>query len=166
VDVAEAEISISIRQLKRVPLEWGEEVRFFSYQGKEPVGSFSVELISVMGSLDSLRWDRLLVRYAWENESFGQPIDVEQTAANFGGYRDWFICPGCRRRCGTLYIRSQIRCRICHGLAYLTQTERDVERRLRRIGKRRERRTLLATFNSLMSPEISLLVKNYSLFPI
>jgi hypothetical protein len=27
-------------------------------------------------------------------------------------------------------------------------------------------RTLLAKFNSLMSPEFSLLVKNYSLFPI
>ena len=27
-------------------------------------------------------------------------------------------------------------------------------------------RTLLVKFNSLMSPEISLLVKNYSLFPI
>jgi hypothetical protein len=150
VDVTEAEISISIRELKRVPLEWGEKVRFVSYQGKEPVGSFSVELISLMGGLDSLRWERLFVRYAWEKESFGQPIDVEQTNANFGGFRDWFICPGCRRRCGTLYIRSLIRCRICHGLAYLTQTERDVERRLRRIGKRRERlggsRWILADF--------------------
>jgi hypothetical protein len=115
VEVAEAKISISIGELKRVPLEWGEEVRFVSYQGKEPVGSFSIELISVMGSLVSLRWDRLLLRYAWENERFGQHIDIEQTAANFGGFRDWFACPGCNRRCGTLYIRSRVRCRICHG---------------------------------------------------
>jgi hypothetical protein len=150
VDVAEAEISTSIRELKRVPLEWGEEVRFTSYQGKEPVGSFSVELLSVVGTLESSHWDRLLVRYAWENESFGQAIDIEQTEANFGGFRDWFVCPGCRRRCGTLYIRRRVRCRICHGLAYLTQTEHDVERRLRRIGKRRERlggsRWILADF--------------------
>jgi hypothetical protein len=76
-----------MRELKRVPLEWRAEVRFASYQGQEPVGLFSVWLISVMGSLDSPHWDRLLVRYAWEKQSFGQPIDVEQTDANFGGFR-------------------------------------------------------------------------------
>jgi hypothetical protein len=67
VDVAEEEISISIGQLKRVPLEWGEEVPFDSYQGKERIGSFSVELLSVVGTLESSHWDRLLVRYAWES---------------------------------------------------------------------------------------------------
>jgi hypothetical protein len=79
VDVAEEEISISIGQLKRVPLEWGEEVRFTSYQGKEPVGSFSVELLSVVGTLESSHWDRLLVRNAWENERFCQAIDIART---------------------------------------------------------------------------------------
>ena len=63
MEVAEAEISISIGELKRIPLEWGKEVRFNSYQGEERVGSFSVELISIVGSLDSQHWERIVVRY-------------------------------------------------------------------------------------------------------
>ena len=149
MEVAETEMSISMRELKRLRLEWGKEVRFDSYQGKERIGSFSVELIAARRSRDSLHWVRILIRYIYGGR-FLRPIEIESTACNFGGSRDWFVCPGCGRHCAALYIRRLIRCRICHGLAYLSQTEHDVERRLRRIGKRRERlggsRSILADF--------------------
>src|SRR5262245_22545083 len=46
------------------------------------------------------------------------------TQPHFGGVRQWFQCPGCRRRVGRLFSlhpSSEFRCRHCFQLVYRSQ---------------------------------------------
>jgi hypothetical protein len=50
-----------------------------------------------------------------------QRIQTEETRANLGGVRVWFLCPSCSRRCSKLYLpprESSFLCRLCHCLSY------------------------------------------------
>lgn len=54
-------------------------------------------------------------------------IPVAKTPLNFGGFRYWFICPQCMRRCGIVYIterRKTFACRKCCGLVYASTQAR------------------------------------------
>jgi hypothetical protein len=49
----------------------------------------------------------------------GQLVYLHPTELNFGGFRWWFACPQCERRCAKLYLqRSAFLCRTCHDLTY------------------------------------------------
>ena len=63
------------------------------------------------------------------------PADVDIVR----GERQWFDCPGCRRRCRILYGGPRFRCRLCHRLAYETQFESRGQRANRRAHKIRRR---------------------------
>ena len=75
----------------------------------------------------------------------GAPIDVSElvpfvcTPTRFGGRRQWLRCLGCGRGCRKIYGGRYFRCRLCHGLAYASQSERADQRaidRANRIAKR------------------------------
>ncbi|MGB2820949.1 MAG: hypothetical protein WBF17_08210, partial [Phycisphaerae bacterium] len=56
-----------------------------------------------------------------------EDIALTITPTSFGGRRDWFLCPACRRRAGVLYLPEGERlfaCRLCHGLCYRSQQVR------------------------------------------
>ena len=56
--------------------------------------------------------------YSCELDS-GQVISFTQTACTFGGFRYWFTCPDCDRRCAILYKKkSWFACRVCQKLKY------------------------------------------------
>jgi hypothetical protein len=58
-----------------------------------------------------------------------QKIELEFHIQHDGGRRWWFLCPGCRRRMGVLYLprdRTGFRCRDCYGLRYPSQ-QRDLD---------------------------------------
>lgn len=49
------------------------------------------------------------------------------------GWRNWFLCPKCRRKVITLFVpvgKFELQCRICHKLVYLSQM-----RGKRRVGQ-------------------------------
>ena len=49
----------------------------------------------------------------------GQVISFAKTACTFGGFRYWFNCPDCDRRCATLYKKkSRYSCRVCLRIKY------------------------------------------------
>lgn len=49
----------------------------------------------------------------------GQVINFAKTACTFGGFRYWFLCPDCDRRCASLYKKKKhFTCRICHRFKY------------------------------------------------
>lgn len=61
------------------------------------------------------------LRHSKSIEANNQTISVTQTPCNFGGWRNWFLCPNCIRRVGVLYrkpMKSQFLCRDCHNLTY------------------------------------------------
>lgn len=45
-------------------------------------------------------------------------FDLEWQPRYKGGYELYIICPACRHRCKTLYIRGAMACRKCHKLSY------------------------------------------------
>lgn len=49
---------------------------------------------------------------------------LTSTRCNYGGARPWLMCPRCGCRAARLYLRRELRCRDCHGLAY-PSTRRD-----------------------------------------
>ena len=50
----------------------------------------------------------------------GQVINFAKTACTFGGFRYWFVCPDCDRRCASLYKKKHhFTCRICHRFKYV-----------------------------------------------
>ena len=73
---------------------------------------------------------------------WGCRVSVESTTPNFGGLRQWFICPVCTRRCALLYRSRQhktIGCRVCLSLSYPSQCEMPLERAIRRSSRIRRR---------------------------
>lgn len=48
-------------------------------------------------------------------------ISFAWTETNFNGRRQWFVCPGCNRRCRIIYGGSYYRCRKCYQLKYESQ---------------------------------------------
>ena len=55
-------------------------------------------------------------------------IIITHTVPNYGGKRYWFICPGCKRRVGVLYIIEYddiFKCRDCYNLIYQSSATHD-----------------------------------------
>jgi|GEM_PF-2316569 len=58
-----------------------------------------------------------------------ETIHMIATTTPLGGARWWWVCPGCHKRRGAVYVRPgslRLRCRVCHGLSYAS---RNVNRR-------------------------------------
>lgn len=53
-----------------------------------------------------------------------QEVDIISTPGRYGGFLRWFVCPGCRRRVGKLYLpigKNAFLCRYCYKLGYQAQ---------------------------------------------
>jgi hypothetical protein len=61
------------------------------------------------------------------------------TPCNYGGNRQWFLCPGCNRRVAVVYGGKYFRCRHCHNLTYASQQESKSDRLMRKARKIRAR---------------------------
>ena len=54
-------------------------------------------------------------------EILNRNIELTTSNMHFGGSRNWFKCPLCTRKVGTLFVHpisNQIACRVCLGLEY------------------------------------------------
>jgi hypothetical protein len=83
--------------------------------------------------------DRVILTYRhrlgqadWKDECYS--VRIVRTRCNFGGSRQWFICPalGCGRRVAILYGGGIFACRHCHRLAYSSSRETGEDRSARR----------------------------------
>lgn len=57
-----------------------------------------------------------------------QEVKIVSTPGNLGGRLRWFVCPGCGRRAGKLYLpkgENIFLCRLCHRLEYRQQALRE-----------------------------------------
>lgn len=75
-----------------------------------------------------------------------EPVPVLWSPCPYGGARPWFRCPGvvrgreCGRRVVKLYAAGRwFLCRHCYGLAYDSQKERPMQRRLARANRLRRK---------------------------
>ena len=74
-----------------------------------------------------------------EWQDIKQNVHFDWTPMNFGGKRQWFLCPRCNRRCRILYGGARFYCRKCYRLSYPTQSETPWQRQITRAQKIRER---------------------------
>jgi hypothetical protein len=122
---------IDLRYLKRNNfLEPGYSGSLYWSCGRRSTGSVGFES----------RWYGIALNYNVRNRS-GEWEEVEDwipfewTEQHFGGQRQWFSCPGCKRNCLVLYGGAYFRCRKCYNLAYSSQNERPAPRLRRRAGR-------------------------------
>ena len=57
-----------------------------------------------------------------------QEVEIVSTPGNLGGRLRWFVCPGCGRRAGKLYLPKEdsvFLCWRCHRLEYRQQALRE-----------------------------------------
>lgn len=74
----------------------------------------------------------------WQDRQ--QQISVVRTPCNYGGYRRWFRCPVCDRRCELLYLRSaRFACRKCQLVAYASQSGALIDRLIHKSHKLQRR---------------------------
>ncbi len=77
---------------------------------------------------------------AFEFEDF--TLSTTWTETNFGGQRQWFLCPCCERRCAIIYrdfAGPRWGCRICLKGRYLSEPMSPKDRRLHAAFKVRKR---------------------------
>jgi hypothetical protein len=68
-----------------------------------------------------------------------QTVRFDYTHVNFGGQRQWLVCPRCNRRCRILYGGSRFYCRKCYRLKYQSQVEDSAQRAITRAQATRKR---------------------------
>ena len=91
-----------------------------------------------------LESDRLILNYR-TRQNGGEWEEIEDqilfywTPCNFGGKRQWFLCPDCKKRVAIIYGGKYFRCRHCHNLTYSSQQESEPDRLMRKARKIRER---------------------------
>jgi len=67
-------------------------------------------------------------------------IPVTRRAQPFGGWRAFWLCPGCKRACELLYVRKGcVECRRCSGMSYASQARGAMQRRVHSLMKVRVR---------------------------
>jgi hypothetical protein len=98
--------------------------------------------------------DRLVLNYEithrnGKSESIRDEIFFAWTSCNYGGKRQWFLCPKCNRRVAILYGGIYFHCRHCHSLTYASQQESRSDRLRRRS---RKIRTKMGGGNNLVEP--------------
>jgi hypothetical protein len=73
-------------------------------------------------------------------QPMNQRIGLSRTPCNYGGFRLWFVCPGCQHRRTALGLfNNAYLCRVCHSLGYNSQLKGQASRSLRQCRKLRER---------------------------
>jgi hypothetical protein len=72
-------------------------------------------------------------------EQIKDEIFFDWTPCNYGGYRQCFLCPRCKRRVAVIYRRKYYRCRHCYNLTYYSQQESKSDRLMRKAKKIRIR---------------------------
>ncbi|MBX2997782.1 MAG: hypothetical protein KF893_04675 [Caldilineaceae bacterium] len=111
------------------------------HMGKQQIGEIGLTVLPGRG----VRLD-----YKHNGEPITELIQLAHTEQRLGGYRAWWLCPACGRRCGVLYGGRRFLCRLCYRLPYPVQMAgnpmlESIDGRLYRL-----RRKLKATDRSIV----------------
>jgi hypothetical protein len=69
-----------------------------------------------------------------------ESVQFDRTPCNYGGERQWFLCPDCRKRVAVLYGPGvRFLCRACYRLPNSSQHEHDADRMMSKARKIRQR---------------------------
>jgi len=125
------------------------DIRYLRKQGFLKEGTFGTLSWSCGGqqtgsirfktSNDSLQ---LIYRHRQRGEDWidkSERIAFDKTPCNFGGDRQWLLCPHCGKRVAIVYgLGSGFLCRHCYDLPYASQGETQLDRMMRKARKIRK----------------------------
>ena len=78
--------------------------------------------------------------YSIDGKPSGQTVRLSHSACNYGGVRQWFICPIRGERVALLFLRAgRFACRHCQRIAYASQSEDALGRTWRKQSKAESR---------------------------
>jgi ribosomal protein L37AE/L43A len=127
--------SVDLAWLRRqTGLAVGHSGKIIWSRGGRPTGNISYRVETA-----GLRLQYRTRPFNGEWRDVNDLIPFQWTDTNFGGRRQWFICPSCQRTCRIIYGGSVFRCRRCHSLRYETQYEPSFARAATRALKIRSR---------------------------
>lgn len=109
--------SININELRK-NWKWKCRATLPSYNNHPfLLGKVKIQLVH---DLDNKKWN---IKITEPGPRCRTPmIFLTSTRCNYGGTREWFICPSCSRRVGILYReKDNFRCRKCLNLVYYSQ---------------------------------------------
>jgi hypothetical protein len=128
---------IDIRYMRNAGfLKPGYRGKLFWWRGGKPTGDICF----------TCHADYLKLNYKIRNcgdkewQFIEQVIRFTSTPCNYGGYRLWFLCPGCQRRVEILCSDGPLfKCRHCYNLPHASKNECYIERLINRRAKLGER---------------------------
>ena len=127
-DTVEDSIILSIFEFTRAGIRWDS-----TCSGMITIGKSSMQFAVNDNQI------RLVYRVSkgkYEGETFNYTIALARTVPNYGGYRLWWECPRCSKRCGKLYLAPSERrylCRTCANVTYESTREMSRTKLLRYI---------------------------------
>jgi hypothetical protein len=106
------------------------------HRGDEPRGDI---LFSIQADIMTLNFK--CRKYGDDDwKQIEQIIRLDQTPCNYGGDRNWFLCPNCNKRVAILYGADVLfLCRHCYHLRYASQGEAYLGRMSRKVRKLSDR---------------------------
>ena len=113
-------LSISYLQTHKA-LDGLPRIVYWEYNG-ETTASIGIEP-NLEDGIVMLRYQTTV---SGEIHPVAQWIHIESTPAYFGGFRYWFLCPRCSRRCGKVYMPNgglRFFCRCCLNLTYQSSND-------------------------------------------
>jgi hypothetical protein len=130
----ENSLPIDIRRLhQKQLLRPGTSFGWHWSRDDEEIGSIGIDVLETA----------VQFRYAWTPRDC-DPVQklyraaLERTPCRYGGFRTWYRCPWCDRRCAVLYGLSRdgyFGCRLCLRLAYASEAEDTCDRLWRKKRK-------------------------------
>ena len=86
-------------------------------------------------------------------QEISELVPIVETQTNFGGWRRWFACLSCQRRCRILYGGIYFRCRRCYQLKYESQYESGYSRAASQAHALRKRLGQTGSLDNLFPPK-------------
>ena len=121
---------LDIRYLKKQGMLRGGYYSLSWNRGGEPAGNVNVRIVAGESMTVIYRWRRNTGE-EWQPKE--QTVWLALTACAFGGSRQWFVCPYCRRRVVVLVVDgAHVACRHCLHLTYASCNEDQIDRSWRK----------------------------------
>jgi hypothetical protein len=118
-------LALDIRKMKKL------DCLRVGYEGKWHWSSHGERIASIGFAVGQ---SSLHLNYKHNDVPMNYAVSLDKAPCNYGGHRTWFLCParGCGRRIAVLYGGKVFACRKCHDLVYMSQSEADWDRALRK----------------------------------
>lgn len=117
-------LQLSIGWLQKHKYTQKDTIKSGSFYWKSDDGMGNMRQIGAVNFLSNFIGENRFIELSYfynKKEEIKTQIQIVITHPNFGGERQWFVCPQCGRKVAFLYEDKYFLCRHCHDLCYRVQ---------------------------------------------